>query len=56
MKYLDPHGEAQRGLWMKFREDMNAIDWSAEEQDVMVKAAQDTFDAISALDDEIHAA
>jgi heme oxygenase len=56
MKYLDPHGEAQRGLWMKFREDMNAIDWSSEEQDAMVKAAQDTFDAISALDDEIHAA
>lgn len=56
MKYLDPHGEAQRGLWMKFREDMNAIDWSPEEQDAMVKAAQDTFDAISALDDEIHAA
>jgi len=56
MKYLDPHGEAQRGLWMQFREDMNAIDWSSEEQDVMVKAAQDTFDAISALDDEIQAA
>jgi len=56
MKYLDPHGEAQRGLWMKFREDMNAIDWSSEEQDTMVKAAQHTFDAISALDDEIHLA
>jgi heme oxygenase len=56
LKYLDPHGEAQRGLWMKFRQDMNAIDWSAEEQDSMVKAAQVTFDAISALDDEIHAA
>lgn len=56
MKYLDPHGEAQRGLWMKFREDMNAIDWSPEEQDAMVKAAQGTFDAISALDDEIHVA
>ena len=56
MKYLDPHGDAQRGLWMKFREDMNAVDWSSEEQDVMVKAAQDTFDAISALDDEIHVA
>jgi heme oxygenase len=55
MKYLDPHGEAQRGLWMKFREDMNAIDWSEEEQNRMVKAAQETFDAISALDDEIHA-
>lgn len=56
LKYLDPHGEAQRGLWMKFREDMNAIEWSDEEQDRMVKAAQVTFDAISALDDEIHGA
>lgn len=56
LKYLDPHGEAQRGLWMKFREDMNSIDWSPAEQDQMVKAAQETFDAISALDDEIHAA
>ncbi|MBE2179064.1 MAG: biliverdin-producing heme oxygenase [Chthoniobacterales bacterium] len=55
LKYLDPHGEAQRGLWMKFREDMNAIAWSDDEQDGMVKAAQTTFDAISALDDEIHA-
>ena len=41
---------------MKFREDMNAIDWSSEEQDTMVKAAQHTFDAISALDDEIQLA
>lgn len=56
LRYLDPHGEAQRGLWMKFREDMNAIDWSDDEQDRMVKAAQVTFDAISALDDEIHGA
>lgn len=56
LKYLDPHGEAQRGLWLKFREDMNSIDWSEEEQDRMVRAAQETFDAISALDDEIHAA
>jgi heme oxygenase len=54
LRYLDPHGEAQRGLWMKFREDMNAIDWSDSEQDAMVEAAKDTFRAISALDDEIH--
>lgn len=55
LKYLDPHGEAQRGLWMKFREDMNAIAWSEAEQDAMVEAAKETFRAISALDDEIHA-
>ena len=54
LKYLDPHGEAQRGLWMKFREDMNGITWSAEEEDIMVKTAQDTFTAITSLDDEIH--
>jgi heme oxygenase len=55
LKYLDPHGEAQRGLWMKFRADMDAIAWTPAEQDSMVKAAQATFTSISSLDDEIHA-
>jgi len=55
LKYLDPHGEAQRGLWMKFRADMDAIAWTPPEQDSMVKAAQATFTSISSLDDEIHA-
>lgn len=55
LRYLDPHGEAQRGLWMKFRADMDAIAWTAAEQDSMVKAAQATFTSISSLDDEIHA-
>ena len=54
-RYLDPHGETQRGLWMKFRSDMDAIPWTPAEQDQMVKAAQTTFDAISSLDDAIHA-
>jgi len=54
-RYLDPHGESQRGLWMKFRSDMDAIPWTPSEQDQMVKAAQSTFDAISSLDDAIHA-
>ena len=34
---------------------MDAIDWTATEQDEMVQAAQATFDAISSLDDAIHA-
>jgi len=55
LKYLDPHGEAQRGLWMKFRADMDAIAWTPAEQNSMVQAAQATFTAISSLDDEIHA-
>jgi heme oxygenase len=53
-RYLDPHGEDQRGLWMKFRSDMDAISWTPAEQGQMVKAAQSTFDAISSLDDAIH--
>lgn len=53
-RYLDPHGEEQRGLWMKFRSDMDAIAWTPAEKDQMVQAAQATFDAISSLDDAIH--
>jgi heme oxygenase len=56
MRYLDPHGEDQRGLWQKFKTEMDALTWSPSEQEQMVKAAQATFTAISALDDEIHAA
>jgi heme oxygenase len=55
LRYLDPHGEQQRPLWMKFRADMDAISWTPTEKDQMVKAAQATFDAISSLDDAIHA-
>ena len=54
-RYLDPHGEEQRSLWMKFRSAMDAIAWTPEEQVQMVAAAQATFDAISSLDDAIHA-
>jgi heme oxygenase len=54
-RYLDPHGEEQRSLWMKFRSDMDGIAWTPNEKDWMVKAAQATFDAISSLDDAIHA-
>jgi len=55
LRYLDPHGEQQRPLWMKFRADMDAISWTPTEQDQMLKSAQSTFDAISSLDDAIHA-
>ena len=54
-RYLDPHREEQRGLWMKFRSDMNGIAWTPAEQEQMVQAAQATFEAISSLDDAIHA-
>jgi hypothetical protein len=54
-RYLDPHGEAQRGLWLKFRSAMDAISWRPAEQDQMIQAAQATFDAISSVDDAIQA-
>ena len=54
LRYLDPHGEQQRPLWMKFRADIDSISWTSAEQDEMVKAAQATFDVISSLDDAIH--
>jgi heme oxygenase len=54
LRYLDPHGEQQRPLWMKFRADMDSISWTPAEQEQMIRAAQATFDAISSLDDAIH--
>jgi len=54
LRYLDPHGDEQRPIWMKFRADMDAISWSPFEQDSMVSAAQATFNAISSVDDAIH--
>ena len=54
LKYLDPHGELQRELWLKFKATMDAIAWTPAEQDSMVQAAQATFASISSLDDEIH--
>ncbi len=56
MAYLDPHGDSQRELWMRFRAAVNACEWSTAEADLMVAAAQRTFDAVSAIDDELWAA
>lgn len=55
-RYLDPYGDAQRGLWAHFKQRMDAAGWSGEEADAMVRAAQDTFDAVGALSEEIQAA
>lgn len=54
MRYLDPHGEAQRGLWQEFKTRMDAAGFSPADQDAMVSAAKMTFDAVSAIDDELH--
>lgn len=51
--YLDPHGERQRPLWAAFKQAMDAIAWTPAEQDQMVTAAQQTFDLVGRLDDEL---
>jgi heme oxygenase len=53
MRYLDPHGDAQRALWLDFRQRMDACAFAAGVQDELVRAAQQTFECISALDDAL---
>lgn len=56
LKYLAPHGDQQRTIWMQFRREMNAIPWSDEDQTAMIEGAQKTFDLIARIDDETYAA
>ncbi len=54
LQYLDPHGEAQRALWIGFKERMDRIDFSPEESDAIVAAAGFTFDRVADLDDQLY--
>lgn len=53
LRYLDPHGAAQRTLWQQFKAAMDAIVFTSAECQAIVEAAQATFDAAIQLDDEI---
>jgi len=55
LRYLDPHGEQQRALWLDFKKRMDDCPFSPADQDAMVAAAQLTFDRIGELDDELWA-
>ncbi|TWT46040.1 Heme oxygenase [Phycisphaerae bacterium RAS1] len=55
MRYLDPHGEEQRALWLEFKQRMNAAGFGPSDQNAMVAAAQATFEGVAALDAEIYA-
>jgi len=55
MRYLDPHGDQQRPLWMQFKAAMDAADFTEAELDAMVAAAGRTFDFVSGVDDELYA-
>jgi heme oxygenase len=53
LRYLDPHGEAQRRLWHAFRAAMAAIPFTPSEAEQIVAAAKLTFDRVRELDDEL---
>jgi heme oxygenase len=54
LRYLDPHGEQQRGLWDAFKEQMDALALSPAEQDELIGAAQAMFDHIAAIDRAVY--
>jgi heme oxygenase len=51
--YLDPHGEAQRPLWLEFKQSMNALALEPAEADAMVAAARETFAAVTRLSEDL---
>lgn len=53
LRYLDPHGEAQRPVWAAFKARMDAATFSGAEQDAMLAAAKRAFDGVAAIGDEI---
>lgn len=56
LRYLDPHGERQRELWARFKNEMNSISFTAAQQEAMIAAAKRTFEFVSQLDDELFTA
>jgi len=53
VRYLDPHGAAQRDLWVEFKTNMNALPLGEEESQQIVAAALRMFEAISAIGDDV---
>jgi heme oxygenase len=54
LRYLDPHGDAQPALWREFKEVMESIDLTVEDQDAIVGAAMMTFRGIMGIHQELH--
>ncbi len=53
VSYLDPHGDLQKERWVAFKQDMDAVDFSPDEQDAIIDAAKAMFCAIIDLSDEL---
>lgn len=52
-KYLDPYGPKQTEVWAAFKEAMTSQRFNADEQDQLVKAAGEMFDAVRQLADDL---
>lgn len=53
--YLDPHGEAQRDLWQRWKLDMDMLGFEPAAQSRLVAIARETFAAITRLSQELDA-
>ena len=56
MGYLDPHGKDQRKRWNAFKESINKLDLSENEQEDCVAVAQETFRMVMDISMQIPAA
>jgi len=52
-RYLDPYGERQRETWALFKREMQEVELTAAESDLLVDAARELFAAISDLSAEL---
>lgn len=52
-RYLDPHGEAQRDLWLAFKTRMDSQSFSPEDSSKILQGAGEMFDAIAQISQEL---
>jgi heme oxygenase len=50
LRYLDPHGEAQRPVWESFKQRLDAAPLDAAEVDGIILAAKACFAHVTAVD------
>lgn len=53
-RYLDPYGENQRAHWQQFKDDMNAVEFTASQMDAIVRTAGETFEGVMKLHGELN--
>ena len=53
LSYLDPYGDRQQSYWGQFKLDMDAVPWTEDEMDGMVRGACTMFEAMIEIADEL---